>query len=196
MEDDAVRRIYELKGRPASKPCVTVANGEIYDDVALPIDQAQRSWLDDIASQTPLAVISPVNRASRLLATLSPYLLSQVTQDGTIATFLSAGELVQRVGDLALADGRLVVGSSGNISGAGNNSTFDAVPESIRRGVNLAIDWGPVRYANDQRLSTTILNLITAKFLREGVNYAQIERAWQTHNHNLGTGAFRLPPTE
>jgi tRNA A37 threonylcarbamoyladenosine synthetase subunit TsaC/SUA5/YrdC len=194
MEDDAVRRIYELKGRPSSKPCVTVTDAEIYDDVASPLDPIVRSWLDDIVTQTPLAVISRLNANSRLLAALSPYVFSQVTQDGTIATFFSAGELVQRVGELALADGRLVVGSSGNVSGAGNNSTFDAVPASIREGVDLALDWGPVRYANDQRLSTTILNLLTATFLRQGVNYAQIEQAWLAHTHRLAASAHTLPP--
>jgi len=186
--DDAVRRIYELKGRPAAKPCVTVVNDDIYRDVALPIDAGIRAWLHEISARTPIAVVSPLDPASRLLGALPPYVFSQATSNGTIATFFSAGRLVTRVAELAFADGRLVVGSSANLSGTGNNSTFAEVEEHIRQTVELALDRGPVRFANTQRLSTTILDLTTSRFLRKGVNVAMIEDAWIAAGHHLRQG--------
>ncbi len=179
--DGGVRRIYELKGRPPSKACITVCNEAIFDDVALPLAPATRAWLDHIRVRTPIAVVVPLNPASRLLAPLSEYLRGQATQHGTIATFFSAGELVERVAELAYADGTLLIGSSANLSGTGNNCSFAEIPGSIREGAGLAIDHGHVRYANTDRLSTTILDLTTGSFVRQGVNYAVIQRSWDAH---------------
>lgn len=178
IKEAAVQRIYNLKGRPLSKPCVTVANARIFDDVALPIDADVRGWIDQVTRMTPLAVVAKLDPASRLLASMSPDVHTQATRNGTIATFHNAGPIVQRVAELAFADGMLVVGSSANLSGTGNNDRFSDVPLSMRRDADLVIDRGPVWYGNDQRLATTILDLTTGTFQRKGVNFALIERAW------------------
>jgi tRNA A37 threonylcarbamoyladenosine synthetase subunit TsaC/SUA5/YrdC len=176
--DTGVRRIYELKGRPLSKACITVTTEAIYDDVALPLDAATRAWLDDIRVRTPIAIVSPLDPSSRLLANLGDYSRSQATQNGTVATFFSAGALVERVAELAFADDTLVIGSSANTSGTGNNCSFAEIPASIRDGVDIALDRGHVRYANTERLSTTILDVTTGVFVRQGVNYAFIKESW------------------
>ena len=176
-----VRRIYELKGRPLSKACITVSTPAIFADVALPLDGPLHRWVDDIRARTPIAVVTPLNPASRLLAPLTDYTRTQATQDATIATFFNAGDVVVRVAELAFADGALVIGSSANISGTGNNCSFAEIPASIVDGADLAIDYGHVRYANTERLSTTILDLTTGNFVRKGVNYALIQSSWDEH---------------
>lgn len=178
MEEPAVARIYELKGRPLSKPCVTVANARILDAVALPIDGEIRDWIDQMTRVSPLAVVAHLDPASRLLGSLPPYVRTQATHDGTIALFHSAGAVVQRLAELALADGRLVVGSSANLSGTGNHIALAEVPSSIRSAVDLVIDHGPARYGEEARGATTILSLTTGTFQRKGVSFAMIERAW------------------
>ncbi len=177
MEEPAVRRIYALKGRPASKPCVTVANAAIVDSVAQPIDGATREWLAEVTRLAPLAIITQVAE-SALLDSMSPYVRGQGTTAGTIALFYSAGRLVERVAELALADGRLVLGSSANLSGTGNNYAFAEVPDVMRDGADLALDRGPAWYANEQRLATTILDLTSGRFLRKGIEYSRIAESW------------------
>jgi tRNA A37 threonylcarbamoyladenosine synthetase subunit TsaC/SUA5/YrdC len=181
MEESGVQRLYELKGRPLTKPCVTVANAAIFDDLVLQstIRADVRTWIADAVTRTPLALIGSINPHSTLLASMSPYVKSQATHCGTIATFQSAGQLVQRIADLALADGRLIVGSSANHSGTGNNYRFEEVPEAMRSDVNIALNYGPAWYASDEKMATTILDLRTGKFQREGVNFARIERSWK-----------------
>ena len=179
MEEGAVERLYELKGRPLSKPCITVANAAIFDDLVLPVDRATREWIADVVTRTPLALIGELNPRSTLLASMSPYVREQATQAGTIATFQSAGHLVQRVADLAFADGRVIVGSSANLSGTGNNYRFEDVPESMRAGANITLNYGPAWYASDERLATTILDLRDGRFQRKGVNFARIEQSWK-----------------
>ena len=151
IQESAVNRIYELKGRPLSKPCVTVANGTIFDEVTLPIEPALRRWLEDVTTRTPLAVVTQLNPDSRLLRSMSPYVVSQATQDGTIATFHAAGQLVQRVANLALADGLLVVGSSANLSCTGNNYTVEEVPEVMRLAADLVLETNQPHHADAQR---------------------------------------------
>jgi tRNA A37 threonylcarbamoyladenosine synthetase subunit TsaC/SUA5/YrdC len=177
--DDAIARIYELKGRPQAKPCVTVANAAILDDVAVLADARLGVWIHRIARRTPIAVINRVRPDSELLANMSPFALGQATTNDTIATFLNAGELVSRIADLALADRRIVVGSSANLAFTGNNYRLADVPAAIRDLVDLVIDGGDARYENPERLATTILDLTTYEFRRIGIEAAQIQASWQ-----------------
>jgi tRNA A37 threonylcarbamoyladenosine synthetase subunit TsaC/SUA5/YrdC len=181
MEEEAVAQIYELKGRPLTKPCVTVVNDTIFDDVALAIDPDLRKWLRAIGARAPIAVVAQLDPSSRLLASMSTRVREQATQSGTIAAFFSAGRLVERVAELALADGRLVVGSSANLAGTGNNYAYEHVPESMRRGAALAFDRGTACYASDRKLATTILDLRTGTFLRQGIDFSAIEESWREH---------------
>lgn len=187
MEEEAVKQVYELKGRPLSKPCVTVVNETIFDDIALAIDPTLRAWLPEIGARTPIAVIAQLDPSSRLLASMSPHVREQATQSGTIAAFFSAGRLVERVAELALADGRLVVGSSANLAGTGNNYAYEHVPESMRGAAALAIDRGPACYSNDRKLATTILDLRTGTFLRQGINFGAIEESWHARPRRVAS---------
>jgi tRNA A37 threonylcarbamoyladenosine synthetase subunit TsaC/SUA5/YrdC len=185
MESSAVQRIYELKGRPLAKPCVTVADRRIFDEVSEPIDADVRAWIDSVTRRTPLAVVTRLAPASRLLASMSDYVRSQATQSGTIATFHNAGPIVSAVAALAYQDGRVVVGSSANTSGTGNNPSLRDVPDEMRRGVDLVVDHGPAWYGTDAREATTILDLTTGRFQRKGVNFALIERSWRARQDDL-----------
>lgn len=177
IEEAAVRRIYHLKGRPASKPCVTVANLEILGRVAQPLTADVREWLAQITRVTPLAIVTHAAR-SPLLDELSVYVRSQATHAGTIALFFKAGRILERVAELALADGKLLIGSSANLSGTGNNYTIAEVPARMRDGAELVIDRGPAVYRNAGQLASTILDLTRGTFLRKGINYERIADAW------------------
>jgi tRNA A37 threonylcarbamoyladenosine synthetase subunit TsaC/SUA5/YrdC len=177
MEADAVRRIYELKGRPASKPCVTVTTPAITAQVALPLASTIVDWLAEITRTTPLAVVAPLDPKSPLCSSQSEYVREQTTLAGTVALLYSAGELVERVATLAYADGRLVVGSSANASGTGNNYALDKVPAEMRGRADLVIDHGPTRLDAERRAST-ILDITQDRFVREGINFERIARSW------------------
>ncbi len=178
MKSDAVRRIYELKGRPAQKPCVTVGTMAILDDVTTGINAETRGWLADAAARWPMAIIARMNRQSPLLSSFEPFVASQCTKADTIATFFGVGDLIAGTAAIAREHGQLVVGSSANLAGTGNNYTLDAVPDSIRSAVDLEIDYGPAPYQSDRKLASTILDLTRGEFQREGVAFAEVARSW------------------
>lgn len=186
MGPRGVGRIYAMKGRPASKPCITVTTWPIFDDVAQPIDPRLRAWIVETITWTPLAVVARIRPASRLLASLDPFVHAQCTQAGTVATFHAAGDLVVRVAERAYADGRLVVGSSGNRSGRGNAYTLEEVP--MRAEADLVVDCGPLPLPGGERRATTILDLDTGSFLREGLHFARVERSWRALQARLSLG--------
>jgi len=178
MRSDAVRRIYALKGRSASKPCVTVGTMTILDDVAKGVDPEVRSWLARAVTQWPMAIIARTNRHSTLLSAWEPFVATQCTKEDMIATFFGVGELIAATASLAYAHGQLIVGSSANLAGTGNHYTLDAVPDAIRNAVDLEFDYGVAPFTSDRRLASTILDLTTGAFQREGVAFAQVEASW------------------
>lgn len=178
MRPQAVRRIYELKGRPAEKPCVTVGSMPVLDDVAMNIDPATRGWLADAAGRWPMAVVARLDPSSRLLSSFDPYLFGQCTKSGTIATFYGVGELIARAAELARAEGQLIVGSSANLAGTGNNYSLDEVPECMRAAADVVFDYGRAPYSSDDKLASTILDLTTDRFLRRGMCFTEVEASW------------------
>lgn len=178
MRPEAVRRIYELKGRPAEKPCVTVGSMPVLDDVAMDIDPATRGWLAHAAARWPMAVVARLDPSSRLLASFDPYLFGQCTKSGTIATFYGVGDLIARAAELARAEGQLIVGSSANLAGTGNNYSLDEVPECMRAAADVVFDYGRAPYSSDDKLASTILDLTTDRFLRRGMCFAEVEASW------------------
>lgn len=178
MRSDAVRRIYALKGRSAQKPCVTVGTMTILDDVARPLEAATRSWLAGAVGRWPMAVIAETNPRSALLSSWEPFVASQCTKGATIATFFGVGDLIASAATLAHHRSQLIVGSSANLAGTGNNYTIDAVPDVIRRAVDLEFDYGEAPFTSDARLASTILDLTRGTFQREGVAFSEVAASW------------------
>jgi tRNA A37 threonylcarbamoyladenosine synthetase subunit TsaC/SUA5/YrdC len=178
MRSDAVRRIYALKGRSAAKPCVTVGTMTILDDVAKGIDHDVRTWLARAVTQWPMAVIARTNRQSSLLAGWEPFVAAQCTKEDTIATFFGVGELIARTAGLAYENAQLIVGSSANLAGTGNNYTLDSVPDEIRSAVDMEFDYGVAPFTTDRKLASTILDLTKGTFQREGCAFAQVQASW------------------
>ena len=178
MRSDAVRRIYALKGRSASKPCVTVGTMSILDDVAKEIDPDVRSWLARSVTQWPMAVIARMNRQSSLLSSWEPFVASQCTKEDTIATFFGVGELIARAASIAYQHAQLIVGSSANLAGTGNSYELDEVPDVIRNAVDIEFDYGIAPFTTDHKLASTILDLTKGTFQREGCAFAEVQASW------------------
>jgi tRNA A37 threonylcarbamoyladenosine synthetase subunit TsaC/SUA5/YrdC len=174
----AVERIYALKGRPAEKPCVVVVDWSIFDDIVEPPPPDVRAWMIGTVAWTPLAVVAPMASRSRLLAAAHPALLRQCSTGGTVAAYHNGGAVLSGLAARAFQQERLLVGSSANRSGTGNQYTLDEVPAEIRRAVDVIVDQG--RIPTRTRQAATILELPSGRFLRIGIHGERIRSSWET----------------
>lgn len=181
MKSDAVRRIYRLKGRPGEKPCVTVGSLPILDEVTRDVPPHVRAWIAEVVPRWPIAVVARSNPASALLASFEPLVTAQCTKADTIATFFGVGELISDAAEIARAHGQLIVGSSANLAGTGNNYRLEDVPQAMRDAADAVFDRGTTRFVSDAKLASTILDVPRATFLRKGVCFEEIERSWAAH---------------
>lgn len=182
----SIRKMYEIKGRPLSNPCITIGNIDVLRDLAIMKDDRLLDWIDEVSQQTTLAVINRINPQSRLLNNLTDYVRRQCTENGTIATFIRTGAFIEPLVEMARKDDLLLVGSSGNVSSTGNRYSFEDVQSQVLEGVDYYHDKGVAKYKNDKRLATTIVNLTNFTFRRKGVNHEFIEQSLNAFRERTG----------
>lgn len=172
--EESIRKMYEIKGRPATNPAITIGSPEALEDMVILKDPRLMDWIKDISQHTTLAIINEINPQSKLIASLPQYVHDQATKDGTVATFLNTGEFIEEMVKMGIRDDFLLVGTSGNVSSKGNNYNLADVQDQILSGVDYYHDLGTSKYQNDQKLATTIVNLTNFTFKRHGVNHELI----------------------
>lgn len=175
ITEEALRRMYRIKGRPYSNPCIVICNEGILEDIALVPNQRIREWIAGMAAWTTLAVVLPANPDSRLLAKLPSWVRGQTVTSGTVAAFLNPGPYLARVIEVARERDILFVGSSANPSSHGNIYEFQEIPRTIVDAVDFHINHGKSKHANPERKATTMVNFTNWTIKRRGVNWERIE---------------------
>jgi tRNA A37 threonylcarbamoyladenosine synthetase subunit TsaC/SUA5/YrdC len=171
---ESIEKMFRVKGRTFQNPCIVAGTMDTFDAVMLPVVPRLRAWVADVAQWAPLAVVSRINRDSPPVRALDPWVLDHCTVGDTVAVFVNTGPFVEHMVRRAHERGILLVGSSGNRSGHGNNYTYQDVPPEILARVDFAVDLGPAEYANDQARATTIVDLTTCTMRRKGVKAEEI----------------------
>ena len=174
VSDEAIGRMYALKGRPDANPLIVVGTVPILDALTRALAPPARAWLDDIVTRTTLAVINDVDTASPLYRGMSPLARGCGLKDGTAAVFLNTGWLPERLATRMAARDTVLLGTSANQTGQGNSQSLDEVPQHIRAAVDHVYDQGPALYRSVDRLATTIVDLRRMAVTRLGVSAAMI----------------------
>ncbi len=187
----AIQKMYELKGRPDSNPCVFAGNWDLLDEVAI-VTPEERALLQRVLNYSTCAAVFPVRAESPMLQRMDPWVRSHAVTRGTIAVFMRCGGFFERLVSRALSEGWCFVGSSANPSSMGNIFRFEEMPEHIVQGVDCAIDHGVAALENPARKATTILNFTNGTLKREGVNGPRIRadfEAFFSERARLSTAA-------
>jgi tRNA A37 threonylcarbamoyladenosine synthetase subunit TsaC/SUA5/YrdC len=187
--EESLRRMYELKGRPESNPCVVPGNMEVLQELCPGIDPAILDWLRLQIPWTTFSVIGNLNAESPIWLSLPEFVRKQCSKNGSVAVFLNAGEFLEALLARSLMDGKLFAGSSANLSGQGNVYRPEMLAPSLIAGVDLFIDHGVARYENPDRMATTMIDLRTCQITRRGVNYAQLAESLARLRNQLSRGA-------
>jgi tRNA A37 threonylcarbamoyladenosine synthetase subunit TsaC/SUA5/YrdC len=187
----ALRKMYELKGRPDTNPCVFAGDWDLLDEIA-EVQPEERAFLQRVVSYSTCAAVFPAREGSPLLQRLDPWVRAHAITRGTLAVFLRSGPFFERLVHRALREGWCFAGSSANPSSMGNIFRFEEIPEDLVRGVDCAIDHGVAALENPARKATTIINFTNGTLKREGVNGPRIRAdfdAWLRRGAVITTAA-------
>jgi tRNA A37 threonylcarbamoyladenosine synthetase subunit TsaC/SUA5/YrdC len=173
---ESLRRMYELKERPLRKAVITLGNADSLRDMSSVMEEpSYERFILQLIPVTPLGLIVPIREQSRLLASLSPDARAMATVGETVAVFLSLGSFIDALVKRASADNLLLTATSANQSSHGNTTKLSDVPSTIREGVEVTVDLGPIKYADAPKLGSTVLNLISLTLHRSAINWESIE---------------------
>lgn len=187
----AIEKMYRIKGRPLTKPCVVLTRYDVLPEISQ-IPERHQPFVDAIESAGMLCGFILRRKEHPYFASLSSYTDSNAQKpDGTSCYVIHGGAYIQYLVDRALADGTFVVGSSANQSGTGNEGMFSKIPESIRDEVDFAIDHDAFvhqEYDPRTRAQGVMVDLTgdTAVIIRKGLQDATIAVLVQEHNLLLG----------
>jgi tRNA A37 threonylcarbamoyladenosine synthetase subunit TsaC/SUA5/YrdC len=171
----AVRRIYAAKHRSFDKPTGIVGNRWLHRELhQLPPDRLAMIDAVTIDHDLPLAVIAPFRRDHPLLDAMDPFVLANAVKDDSLNILLNAGELRNGIADLAVAAGRLFVGSSANTSLKGSRYAVEEIEPEVISIADIVIDYGRARYATPDRLSSTMIDFSNFRVQRAGVCFNEI----------------------
>lgn len=172
---DAVRRIYQAKGREFGKPMGLVGGLTAHDALNV-LDTPRRDMVRavTVTHNLPLSVVAPARMDHPFLQKMDPFVLGRCTANGTMNLLLNAGLLRDRLGELSWHAGIPMVGTSANLSLAGSNYGVEDVEPQILAACDVVIDHGVSKYRNTEGLSSTIVDFAGLKLIRRGVCFERI----------------------
>ena len=172
FQPEAVKRVFSIKGRPASAP-LAIAVKSLEDAIDFVPDMsaaarriARRSW------PGPITIVHKIDHPDSVVHRLDESVRAATIPNGTIGLRVPATELAQQV--LRLCAGPVVL-TSANRSGAADPKTAQDVLDQLGDQVDLILDGGPCQFG---KASTVVqIDGQQIKVLREGsVNLDSVNR--------------------
>jgi tRNA A37 threonylcarbamoyladenosine synthetase subunit TsaC/SUA5/YrdC len=172
---DAIRRIFEAKGRSFTKPNGMLADFELFSELHI-VGERERAIVAAVTQDygLPLSVVAPFRGDHPIFKSVDAFAMERSTKVGTLDLLLNSGPLATELARLSRERGRPVLGSSANRSLSGSKFRLEDVDAEVRAVAAIEIDYGLCRYANPRAISSTIIDLKTFQVHRYGVCFDQI----------------------
>lgn len=165
----AVKRIFEVKQRSYEKPSGLFACLEHSLDLHLLGErerEIQRTLIDEY--DLPFSTVAPFRHDHPMLAGVDPFVLESSTKAGTMDMLLNAGPLHTALAKLSHAEATPLFGSSANLSLTGSKFALADIEPEIRAIADIEIDHGRCKYANEEGVSSTIVDFRDFSVVRRG----------------------------
>ena len=161
---EAVHHIFELKRRPPERKGVMLGNPNLFKELSISLYHKRVEGFT-----YPVGLVTKINHASKYASQIP----DEAKHNERVAIFVNMGELGYRVSNYAFTKGKLIFGSSANISNAGNHYSFDEVEDEIRKNVDFAVDLGQTEFQelrpDGKGYSSTMIDLENDLLLRRGL---------------------------
>lgn len=172
----ALQRIFELKLRPLSRPCPILASWDHFCEITTgdpsSVDRASRV----VGARLPVGIITPAAWDSPIARRIPEGCTELLVRDDRLALFMNMGGMSDELIQAADERGILLFGSSANISGKGNSFSLADVPDGMLDAVDVVCDGGDCKYANPERMASTIIDLETGELTRRGILHREIAK--------------------
>ena len=165
----AIKRIFAAKQRSYEKPSGLFACLDHSLDLHVLGERdrdIQRTLIDEF--DLPFSTVAPFRRDHPMLAGVDPFVLESSTKAGTMDMLLNAGPLHAELAKLSHAETTPLFGSSANLSLTGSKFALDDIETEIRAVADIEIDHGRCKYANEEGVSSTIIDFRDFSVVRRG----------------------------
>ena len=186
----ALQRIFDTKGRAASKLNAMVGDAAIHRELHIVSPRGH----DIVTAITedydlPLGCIAPCRIDHPLLRALTPEALAASTREETLVILMNAGRFHAAITRLSLEEMHPLIGSSANRSLSGTKFAVEAIEPEIKAIADVIVDHGLQKF-HAYRASSTLLNVETLEVVRMGSCYANIRYVIERHF------GIALPPAQ
>ena len=181
IASEAIWNIFRAKQRKPEKLNAMCGCREMHEAIhILPDDRRAvvRAITEDYG--LPLGTIAPARLEHPTLAGLDADVLDQTTDNGTVAMLLNAGPMLDTLARIGFADGRLIIGSSANVSLRGVKFRVDDIEPEIVEAADIVIDHGLMRW-NRYRKSSTMIDVGEMRVVRYGSCFDLIDDLLRRH---------------
>ena len=178
---EAIGRIIKVKQRGPAKLNAMIGNKSLH--AALHVLNARSRRAVRMITEgydLPMGTVGPADLSHPMLKSLEPEVLARTSKEGTIAMLLNAGPLLDAMAQLSFEAGRLVIGSSANLSLQGTKFRATDIEQEVRDAADVVIDYGLMRWASYGR-SSTMINVHDWSVVRYGSCFDLIDEALRRH---------------
>lgn len=179
--EKAISKMFAIKGRPLSKPCVVLTRRDLLDELA-EIPKKYIPFINAIEASKMLCGFILKRKSHKLFDSLDEYTNRYSKRENDTSCFvINGGGYFQYLIDHAYKDGTLVVGSSANKSGTGNEGVFINIPQNIREEVDYALEDNEYVWQNynPKTREQGVMVDITGErpfIVRKGLKFAEIAK--------------------
>jgi tRNA A37 threonylcarbamoyladenosine synthetase subunit TsaC/SUA5/YrdC len=168
----AVERSFATKRRKGGHPLGIIGNYELSRRIHILAEERFemiRVWAQELDMST--GVVGPYRQDDSLLTSaLDAETLAKHTKSGTLGMFVGGPPLLREIVSLVLSKGRLVLGSSANLTGTGQKFRLEDVEDEVKEAADIIVNYGLQR-AHVYGVGTTNFDFENLQVLRFGSCY-------------------------
>ncbi|MDC0074294.1 Sua5/YciO/YrdC/YwlC family protein [Alphaproteobacteria bacterium] len=182
----SIENIFSCKDRSYEKPSGMFSNYDLLKEI-----QIIESWKHDIIkavifdNDLPMSTVAPFKKEHPIFKNLDPWVLNTSSKIGTLDMLLNAGEFHNEMTKQSMDRLMPVLGSSANTSLTGSKYILDEVDSPVLKAGDILVDGGKSKYANDDGLSSSIIDFSNFQTIRVGVCYEKICEIFLKFNVDL-----------
>ena len=175
IQTDALERAFQTKQRKPHKRHAMIGSYALHREIhVLPPRETQMCKLLVHDLNLPLGVVAPFKENHPIILKLGSETLARSSVEGTLAMLVNAGQLADRISEMAFEAGLPVMGSSANLTGKGTKSLVEDVEPEITAAADIIIDYRRMKYSMP-RASSSMFDFKNMRLLRFGACYDVIK---------------------